>query len=258
MADNNLVQNVTNGVLENTATTVSKKQKDTTGTTNLGKDAFLQLLVCEMQNQDPLEPSSNTEWISQLATFSQLEELQSLTSATENTQLFSLVGKQVVLTTTDVDGNPIYKSGVVDFVNISGGESKFSVNGNLYSMENLYSVVDADFSYNNNKPRVLKEVEFTFNGEEPEDLVFEVSMGMDEAKAGNVALMIGDTVLNNNYVHLYDGKVSVDKELLSNLYEGNYSITVVFDDKNYTTVTDAVKLHVANTQKPIEGNEVEA
>ena len=255
MADNLLVQNITNGVLENTATTVSSETTDTTGTTDLGKDAFLQLLVCEMQNQDPLEPSSNTEWISQLATFSQLEELQSLTTTTENTQVFSLVGKQVIITTTDSNDNAVYKSGTVDYVSISGGEAKFSVNGSLYSMDNLYSIVDSDYSYNQNKPQVVNSVEFSFNGDEPEDLVFEVSMGSSEAKADNLALMIGDTVLSSDYVHLYDGKVTVDSELLSNIYEGSYDITVVFDDKNYTTVSDAVRIHVYNTIDASEAEE---
>ena len=60
---------------------ISSLQKEAkTSNSSLDKDAFLQLLVAQMKYQDPLEPTSNTEYISQLATFSELEEMQNLTS----------------------------------------------------------------------------------------------------------------------------------------------------------------------------------
>ncbi|MCA8980853.1 MAG: hypothetical protein H6831_11795 [Planctomycetes bacterium] len=45
---------------------------------SLGKDAFMQLLVSQMRNQDPLSPTSNEDFIAQLAQFSSLEQMEEL------------------------------------------------------------------------------------------------------------------------------------------------------------------------------------
>lgn len=51
--------------------------------TALGKDDFLQLLIAQLQNQDPLNPADATEFTSQLAQFSQLEQLSNMSSKLE-------------------------------------------------------------------------------------------------------------------------------------------------------------------------------
>ena len=54
----------------------------TTGTPSkvLGQDAFLQLLVTQLQHQDPSNPMDNEQFVTQLATFSSLEQLTSISS----------------------------------------------------------------------------------------------------------------------------------------------------------------------------------
>ncbi len=252
-----LMMPVDNGkVLENHATTTSVEKKETKGTTNLGQDAFLQLLVAEMQHQDPLEPTTNTEWISQMATFSQLEELQALSKATENSQLFSLVGKNVIVSTEDASGNKQLKEGVVDFISMSGGEAKFSINGSLYSMEELYSVVDGTYRYEQNKPGVVEKVTFDFNGDEPKDLQFKVNLGTDNAKATDVAVLVGNAIIDSDYVVLSGDTVTVKQEILQELEAGNYQFSVVFDDEKLTTVDDMLTVNIYNSHpSPKEDSE---
>ena len=47
----------------------------------LDKNAFMELLVAQLQNQDPLEPAANEEFVAQLATFSSLEQLENLNTS---------------------------------------------------------------------------------------------------------------------------------------------------------------------------------
>ncbi len=72
-----LVAPVENGKIVETAsqTSVSKAAKSSSG---MDKEAFLQLLVAQMKYQDPLEPTSNTEYIAQYAQFSQVEQMQNM------------------------------------------------------------------------------------------------------------------------------------------------------------------------------------
>ncbi|WP_349971838.1 flagellar hook assembly protein FlgD [Pseudomonas caspiana] len=81
----------------------------------LGKDAFLQLLVTQMKNQNPLEPQDNGEFVAQLAQFSSLESMQNLTTTVDSIaglyqssqalQASSLVGRSVIVNagSTSVD-----------------------------------------------------------------------------------------------------------------------------------------------------------
>jgi flagellar basal-body rod modification protein FlgD len=64
--------------------TSSQQSESGTGsspTSNIDKSQFLQLLVTQLQNQDPLNPMDNTQFVTQLATFSSLEQLMSINQA---------------------------------------------------------------------------------------------------------------------------------------------------------------------------------
>ena len=52
----------------------------------LGKDAFLQLLVTQMKYQDPLDPQDNSQYLSQLAQFSALEQMTNVAKGLSDVQ----------------------------------------------------------------------------------------------------------------------------------------------------------------------------
>ena len=139
-----LIQSITSdGKVE--ASTANKK-KTNTGTSNLGKDEFLQLLVTQMQNQNPLEPKSDTEWIAQLANFSSLEEMQNMSSTMTGMQGMNMVGKYVDITSKDASGSTTNVSGYVEYVNVSGSSTKVSVDGKLFDSEDVVNVYESEES----------------------------------------------------------------------------------------------------------------
>lgn len=148
-----LMAQYVNGVLQNGSTTSSSatgstsksdKSSDTAGGA-LDKDAFLQLLVAQMKYQDPLEPTSNTEYISQLATFSELEEMQNMSGSMDLQRASGLVGKQVIMLTTTTSGAEQYVKGKVDYVAMENGKASLAINGSLYSIDELDTVCDETY-----------------------------------------------------------------------------------------------------------------
>lgn len=135
------IAGVTDGIVTSGVNKALSEEKATGAGSSLDKDAFLQLLVAEMENQDPLDSQDNTtEYIAQLATFSELEAMQNLQTTAENMNYESMLGKTV---TMNVDNNMI--TGQVDDIIIQDGATKFSIDGEYYDAEDLYQVIDSDY-----------------------------------------------------------------------------------------------------------------
>ena len=92
-------------------------------------ESFYQLLVAEMQNQDPLEPTSNTEFISQMASFTSLQAQQDNFKTQQQNYANSLVGKTVTVAT--MSGELI--TGKVNYTTF-GDTPQVNVNGSNYNL----------------------------------------------------------------------------------------------------------------------------
>lgn len=128
-----------------TADSLAKDKGKKTGNSSLDKDAFLQLLVAQMKYQDPLEPTSNTEYISQFATFSELEQMQNMSATLELSRASTLVGQTVLMKVVDSSGRTTTVQGNVDYVSYEGGKAYLSIGGELYSLDDLDKVADRKY-----------------------------------------------------------------------------------------------------------------
>lgn len=138
------VAHINNGkVIETADTTAAKKTAD--ANSSLDKDAFLQLLVAQMKYQDPMEPTSNTEYVAQYAQFSQVESLQNMSAAMDSTSAMQLVGKYVTMDVTKASGEVTSVSGRVDYVERSGAKTLLYIDGVPYNYENLNTVWDDEY-----------------------------------------------------------------------------------------------------------------
>lgn len=100
-------------------------KQDTTQKKDLGKNEFLELLVAQLNNQNPLEPQENGEFIAQLAQFSQVEGIEKLNASmgsllsgyqsSQALQASSLVGRKVIVPTEKavVDTSETFKGSLV-------------------------------------------------------------------------------------------------------------------------------------------------
>ncbi|MCR4903203.1 MAG: flagellar hook capping protein [Butyrivibrio sp.] len=145
MADTSSVSNVSASVVNGSVVDTTTKTTTTTAS-GYDKDAFMNILVAQMKYQDPLEPTSNTEYISQYAQFSQVEQLQNMADAMTLSRASDLVGKTVIINqTSEATGQTTQIQGVVDFVTYSGGEAYLSIDGTNYKMDDLYAVADTEY-----------------------------------------------------------------------------------------------------------------
>jgi flagellar basal-body rod modification protein FlgD len=128
-----------------TSTTSTSSSTSTSSLSNSVNSAdFLKLLVAQLQNQDPLNPVSDTEFLSQLAQFSQLQgitqlntQFTSLLHVQQLTQGANLVGHDVVYQDPS-SGNVTH--GTVQAISLQNGGLQFLINGTTISFDQIRGI----------------------------------------------------------------------------------------------------------------------
>lgn len=228
-------------------TSATTAKKPTRGNSELGKEQFLQLLVTQMKYQDPLSPADNTQFVEQLATFSQLEQMQNLNATTMNTQAFSLVDKEVIIKTT-TNGKENLTQGIVDYVTTKGNKTYLSIGGEQYSLDDLYMVMGDNYIINQKIPSVPEQT-FAYDHKTPEDIVINVTLGKDEFQASAVVVLLDGELVNSKYLSYEDGKLTINKEAFAATDAGLHTLGFVFNDPLTTTVTDKVAIKITGDKQ---------
>lgn len=136
----------------------SANQVATKGSEDLDKDAFMQLLVTQLKNQDPLEPKGGEELSAQLASFSSLEQMEQMNEnlttmvvLQQGNALLSQLSESSALIGQDVNWSDTQLgtsgTGTVDGVRLNEGVTFLNVDGQdipLFAVTEVLGVVQAD------------------------------------------------------------------------------------------------------------------
>ena len=113
------------------------------GSQGLGQDTFFKLLITQLQNQDPLKPMEDTEFVSQMAEFSALEKNEKIYSLLEEklnpnklVNNANLIGREIEAKIEGID-----KKGIVNSVK-SADNRVFAIidDGSEINIDNIVSV----------------------------------------------------------------------------------------------------------------------
>jgi flagellar basal-body rod modification protein FlgD len=131
-----------------------ERGKSTMGSDTLTKDAFMQLLMAQLQNQDPLSPTDNSQFLQQQTSLAQVEKLDNLLAVLQGNNLLNqasnLVGKKVDLTVPGTTasgiptGQPQVITGLVQSADFKDGEASIQVNNKSYKMSQITKLYGTD------------------------------------------------------------------------------------------------------------------
>lgn len=157
-----MVSSVTDQItnIKNSTAIAEAADKAKNGVSNdmTDKNMFLKLMLKQMEYQDPTEPTSNEEWLSQMAQYSSLESAQNTQSAIEKlsslvsdlsdaystsagiTQTLSLLGKEVTIIDPEDSTGETKITGKVEEASFEKGIGCVTVNGKTYPIAYITSV----------------------------------------------------------------------------------------------------------------------
>lgn len=172
----------------------------------VSSETFLNLLVAEMTNQDPMEPTSNTEFVTQMAQFTSLQYSKDAAAFSKSNFASNLIGKTV--TAQKMEGkNAVQKTGVVDSVMKDGDSYTVRIDGVSFDISKIISISD--------------------NGGSSTPAAGSSSLGELIARA---SMMIGMCATVNPEV---EGGSLLDSGLITSIQVKDGQVRVIINDKGY-------------------------
>lgn len=112
------------------------------GSSTLDSSDFLQLLAAQLANQDVSNPTDSTQFISQMAQFTSLQAMQTLSETANKQYGASLVGKKVMVSSTDTSGRTIVDQGIVSSMQHTSTANTLTINGKNYDLSTVVKVLN--------------------------------------------------------------------------------------------------------------------
>ena len=232
---------------------------------DLDREAFLLLLVTQLQHQDPLNPMDDREFIAQMAQFSALEQMMNLNRTFERNHAFSTLGRTVdAAFVHPVTGEWTEMSGLVTAVNTRGNQVLLVVNGVDVPFDAVSSIsedffvshqLDAIFQHilsqeaNNLIGRFVQAI--TINGDRQEFVEGRVSQVRMNPQTGQIILTVENAVLGNRDVFRHEVTSVAGGHLLlglSGFVYNNQPVTIqridIVSNRAYLVFSNGQRQHI--------------
>lgn len=103
-------------------------------------DNFLSLMVAQLQNQDPMNPMEDTDYVTQLAQFATMQQMQQLAYYSQSNYVMSMVGKEVTVARSKVGGSIETFTGPVEKISLVDNEYLIYVDGKTFTLDQVMEV----------------------------------------------------------------------------------------------------------------------
>lgn len=128
----------------------AQTKKGTPPDQTMDKDMFFKILITQLQNQDPMNPMEDRDFIAQLATFSTLEKMTELNSTMQMALANDMVGKSVVAVTKNKNGDEVTVAGKIDSSFMKNGQIHFMMGTDyIFTSDKIQQVFDDGEQFNN-------------------------------------------------------------------------------------------------------------
>lgn len=100
-------------------------------------DDFLKIMVTQLTNQDFMNPVDDSQFLTQMAQFSTLQQMSDMTSNMKNNYMLSLVGQTVTCAKFSVSGSLVKETGPVERIVLADNDYSLYVNGEKFSLSQI-------------------------------------------------------------------------------------------------------------------------
>lgn len=115
-------------------------------------DDFLQLMIAQLKNQDFMNPVDDTQYVTQLAQFTTMQQMEEMAYNSKSTYITSLVGKYVTASKMTVNGSLDTTTGIVNMISLVDNEYLVFIGDKQYKMSEIMEVKTPPVENTENKP----------------------------------------------------------------------------------------------------------